>query len=382
MRPVKTASVEELQAIGRFESLQKILRSETYVEHLDKPLAYWALPTDRRLPLAFLSRSLRELLGASFEELAKTPGIGQKKMKSFVKLLARVANTDPADLPTEINDFYLGLKKSSACDPNRSNTAFDPAAISELQWEQCRASVVRHGLGQEKIGRFAPSLQNITKVVWNTPLEAYIGFTLAEIQAMKTHGKRRLNAILEVFYNLHTLVANMEGHEHLALRAVPRLIDRVEQWIGQSLQKPGLPDNGEIFQNFVSPLLEQIRIDAPQQIVTMAENRLGVRGPITSVRQVARTMGLTRARVYQLLNEINDIMTVRWPLGRHQVYELRDKFAAEAVDVPNPPSLVQFHAAVELFYPGSRRGADGPLEKAADIYEEEIDLLEVSRADP
>jgi hypothetical protein len=377
MKSGKTASVEELQAIGRFESLRKILRTDTYVEHLDKPLAYWALPTDRRLPLAFLSRALRELLDASFDELAQTPGIGQKKMKSFVKLLARVANTDPADLPTEINDFYLGLKNPSAHDPNCSDKGFDQSAISELQWEQWRESVMRHGLGQEKLGRFASTLRSMTKVIWNSPLAAYIGYTLADIQAMKTHGKRRLNAILEVFYNLHTLVADMGSHEHLVLRIAPRLIDGVEQWVGQSLQKPGLPSNAEIFQNFVSPLLEQIRLDAPQQIVTMAENRLGVRGPITSVRQVARTMGLTRARVYQLLNEINDIMTVRWPLGRHQVYELHDKFAAEAVDVPNPPSLVQFYAAVELFYPGSRRGADGPLEKTADIPEEQSDLLEV-----
>ena len=43
---------------------------------------------------------------------------------------------------------------------------------------------------------------------------------------------------------------------------------------------------------------------------------------VTSVRQAARTMGLTRARVYQLLNEINDIMMVRWPNGRHQVSEI------------------------------------------------------------
>ena len=96
------------------------------MEHLDKPLAYWALPTDRRLPLAFLSRPLRELLDASFEELAQTPGIGQKKMKSFVKLLARVANTDPADLPTEINDFYLGLKNSAACDTNNPDKRRGP----------------------------------------------------------------------------------------------------------------------------------------------------------------------------------------------------------------------------------------------------------------
>ena len=44
-------------------------------------------------------------------------------------------------------------------------------------------------------------------------------------------------------------------------------------------------------------------------------------------------MGLTRARVYQLLNEINDIMMVRWPTGRHQSHELREKFQAEAAEL-------------------------------------------------
>ena len=78
-------------------------------------------------------------------------------------------------------------------------------------------------------------------------------------------------------------------------------------------------------------------------------------------------MGLTRARVYQLLNEINDIMTVRWPLGRHQVYELREKFQSEARQMDPPPDLNQFPAAVELFYPGSRRGAAGPLEHVGEL---------------
>ena len=75
-------------------------------------------------------------------------------------------------------------------------------------------------------------------------------------------------------------------------------------------------------------------------------------------------MGLTRARVYQLLNEINDIMIVRWPTGRHQVYELRDKLQSESAQMDQAPDLRQFYAAVELFYPGSRRGAAGPLEQA------------------
>jgi hypothetical protein len=378
MRLAKTVSVEELQTISRLEGLRKILLSETYAEHLDKPLAYWALPVDRRLPLAFMGRTLRDLLGTPFVELSATPGIGRKKVASLVQLLSRAANTDPAELPTEILDPQPGGAPLHADGRAADSDGFDPTNISEVIWAQWRGSVVRHGLSGEAIGRFAPSLQNTTRVIWNTPLGAYTSSTLAEIRAMKTHGEKRLRALLEVFHAAHTIVAGMGNQEHLAVRIVPRLIDRVEQWIGRALQRPGIPDPQEIFANFVHPLLEQIRTDATQQIAALAANRLGIGSPITSVRQAARTMGLTRARVYQLLNEINDIMMVRWPTGRHQSHELRERFQTEAAELDQPPDLRQFYMAVELFYPGSRRGAAGPLEQRLSLAEEEEDLLEVS----
>ena len=247
-----------------------------------------------------------------------------------------------------------------------------------MTWAQWRNSVVRHGLAGELLGRLAPSLQNMTRVIWNTPLGAYTSSTLAEIRAMKTHGEKRIHALLGVFHAVHAIVAGMGTQEHLVTRIAPRSIDRVEQWIGRALQRPGIPSQQEISANFVCPLLEQIRIDATQQIATLAENRLGISGPITSVRQVARTTGLTRARVYQLLNEINDIMMVRWPTGRHQCHELREKFQAEAAELDAVPDLRQFYAAVELFYPGNRRGAAGPLEETLDLAEQDGELLEVS----
>lgn len=366
MRLGKASSVEELQIVSRFESLRKILLSSQFAEHVEKPLAYWALPTDRRLPLAFLGRSLKDLLGTPFAELKATPGIGQKKIRSFVALLARVANTNPADLPVDLTQLpTLGKPISPAGDDGNGNS-FEPGGVSEVVWAQWRVSVVRHGLGRELLGRFAPSLKNMTRVIWNTPLEAYTHYTLAEIRAMKTHGEKRIRAILEVFHSLHTLVSNMGTMDHLVVRVAPRLINGVEEWIDRVLQTPGLPSEVEIFDRFISPLLEQIRIDATQQITSLAENRLGVRCPPASVRQVARSMGLTRARVYQLLNEINDIMNVRWPSGRHQVYELQDKLLADSSRVDNPPDLRQFAAAIELFYPGSRRGASGPIEPVGD----------------
>ncbi len=375
MKFTKSASVEELQVISRFEGLRKILLSEQYADHLKKPLAYWALPTDRRLPLAFLGRTLENLLEVPFSELSNTPGIGQKKICSFVKLLARAANTDPSELPTDLipeSDKEIESAEGESELPD----GFNPSSVSEVVWGQWRASVVKHGLGEEKLGRFAPTLQNMTRVIWNTPLEAYTQFTLAEIRSMKTHGEKRVRAILEVFHSVHVLVANMGTQDHLVVRIFPRRIDQVEQWIGRALQTPGVSTTQELFDHVVSPMLEQVRTDATQQIASLAENRLGISGPITSVRQAARAMGLTRARVYQLLNEINDIMAVRWPNGRHQMYELREKLVQESEQLDSPPNLKQFFSAIELFYPGSRRGAAGPLEHLLDE-EDEDDTSEV-----
>jgi hypothetical protein len=154
------------------------------------------------------------------------------------------------------------------------------------------------------------------------------------------------------------------------------LINEVQEWLASILPAAGVPSQAEIYHRFVCPLLEQIRVDATQQIATLAESRLGIHGPIASVRHAARTMGLTRARVYQLLNEINDIMSVRWPTGRQQVYELSEKFRQESEKLDSPPDLGQFAAAVELLYPGARRGAAGPLEAGIDPLDAADDMPE------
>ncbi len=376
MRPDKASSVEELQVISRFESLRTILQTEDYTDHLDKPLAYWALPSDRRLPLAFLGRSLKDLLATPYVDLSATPGIGRKKIRSFVQLLARAANTNPAELPAETAPAVNHRPIAPTHKVSSNGNGFDPGSVSEVVWARWRTSVVKHGLADETLGRLAPTLRNMTRVIWNVPLGAYTDCTLAEIRGMKTHGEKRVRAIMEVFYSVHCLVAEMGSQTHLVVRIVPRLIDEVERWIGESLQTSGVPDDDEIFRELIHPLLQQVDLDATQQIARLAENRVGLSGPITSVRQAARTMGLTRARVYQLLNEINDIVTVRWPNGRHQVYELRDKYQSELDQAADPRELTQFNAAIELFYPGSRRGAAGPLEQAPMMEEVRSQLIE------
>ena len=40
-----------------------------------------------------------------------------------------------------------------------------------------------------------------------------------------------------------------------------------------------------------------------------------------SVRHQSKGLGVTRARVYQMLEECNNVMNIRWPDGRRQLDE-------------------------------------------------------------
>ena len=363
----KTSSVEEYKIANRFESLRKILNSEEYSHHREKPLAYWALPTDRRLPLVLLGRTLGDLLNMPFAELTATPGIGQKKIRSFVGLLSRAANTDPTDL--SVDDLKPTAGAAVRRETETSTGDFDPSTVSEVVWSKWRATVLKHGLEHETLGRLAPCLRGMTRVNWSTCLGEFTGHTLAEIKARKTHGEKRIHAMLEVFHGLHKLLAEMGQEEHLVVRICPRRIDAVQQWIAKTMQAAtdqpaAMPDEADVFEKFVKPLLDQLHVDATEQVANLADDRVGLCGPITSVREVARNMGLTRARVYQLLNEITDIMQVRWPSGRREVYELLEKLESDAKITGTSEQLNQFRAAVELFYPNNRRGGTGLLERA------------------
>lgn len=354
----KRQSVERSRAVSRYEDIRKTLLESCSDEYLEKPLAHWVLPADRRLPLAFLGRSLGDLLHSGFDDLAATPGVGAKKIGAFLNLLTRIA----AASPYEGNGNGRTLPHGSSARIHAVlDSGFEPDEVSEVLWSQWQETVKRCGLACEPIGRVAPSLQNVTRVIWQSPLADFLELPLAELRDRPTYGEKRVRAVLAVFFGLHQLLSDLGDHNELAVRLVPRHVDQAERWTGIRLQRADLPAREEILDSYVVPLIEQLRHDASRQIVQLAEIRLGISGPLTSIRQTAKRMGLTRARIYQLLNEINDILAVRWPLGRCQSYHLLERLEAAGSDA----SFDEFSAAVELFYPANRRGAAGPIEKAS-----------------
>ncbi len=317
-------SADDVKLAACFRDICQQVLADPQSPRLNKPLAFWVLPTDRRLPLAFLSRTIRDLANSSFMELAATPGVGQKKMGSLVSLLNRAATTDPVEFEAPPSHPAVDLGDLPNSDPDH----FEPALVSEMVWAQWRQIVRTHQIGHEKLGRLAPSLQALPTVIWDTPLSFYLDKTLREIRELKTHGEKRVHAVLEVFHSLYRMLAFV-GQTGLAVRLEPRLIAGVQDWMSAAKKREIAPDMDELVDRLLEPLMMQLETDVGTTVCSLARGRLGVGAPQKSVREQSRELGLTRARVYQLLEDCHRTMSIRWPEGKR----LLDEFAQRMDEV-------------------------------------------------
>jgi len=341
----KPSSADDVKLMSSYETVKASLLDPKFADRLDKPLAFWALPNDRRLPTAFLGRTLRDLLNTPFPLLAATAGIGRKKLMTFVKLLVR-ATKDEITGPDTLND--LREEEAAPITGTDDSGNFDPARVSEVVWAKWRETARQHAIGQELLGRLAPALATLPTVIWTAPLNFYLDQTLGDIRQLKTHGEKRVNVVLEVFHNVHQLLSHIDQNGGLAVRLAPRNIAAVEDWMAEAKSRSFPPALAEVEQCLVEPLLKQLEIDVGDTVCKLARGRLGVGAKAESVRNQSRALGVTRARVYQLLEECNTVMRVRWPEGRR----LLDDFAQwldenyAAADVANLLASLR-----EMLYP-------------------------------
>ena len=337
---------------AQYLELRETLRSQKYKRHLEKRLAYWINPSDKRLPIALLGQTVGEILDMSLGELLRYPSIGEKKFSALVSLLGRIVDTPESLLPT-LSEISVNVSTKPQPFP-ADDSEMRWNQVSEYEWNNWQSIVLEQGLENEKIGRLCNSLNDVPRVLWNKPLSTYCRVSLDELRSMKTHGERRIHAILHLFHDIFVIASKFHGVPRLRVRMSLRWIDEIQLWIADVLARNAFPPQEEILRRFVQPCLAQLRIDATDGVIQLAEARLGLAGPITSVRQVAKDMQLARARVYQLLGQISEIMAVRWPEGGNLVYRLRDKCIYEMIDRPASESHEIFMAAAELFYPSFR----------------------------
>lgn len=347
----RPASVEAMCLKGEFEELRTILASEAYALHRQRPLATWVENADRRLPIPFLSRTVGEILQTPFHELQNTPGVGHRKLRTLICLLERVRRTDARLLLAQEN---LPKVSDGAIRGYGQTEIFDPGSVSEVVWAQWRAAVARLNLDEEPLGRLATSLRKLVRTLWHEPLKKYLGHSLAELQRMRIYGDRRVNSILEVFFHIHRLVGTLPAETHLAVRLLPHPVAQAEYWVGQAIRRVARggqpPSLAELNDGIVRPLVDQLRVDTKPAVVQLAVERLGLEGQKSSIRQIARRLGLTRARIYQLLREIAAVMDVRWPLGREMLRMLLSEIRARTADEAAGPVADQLELCLDVFF--------------------------------
>lgn len=337
-------TANDVRLLVRYEEVRKRL-SQQSPERLMRPLAYFVLEGDRRLPLALLHRTLQEIVASDFNDLAAVPGVGVKKLEGMILVLERAASA-PAmqSTPTAFDDFQA-------------------QAVSEEDWDAWRAVVRAANLENELLGRFAPSLLTLPRVIWDVPLSSYANCTLAEIRARKTHGEKRVRGVLEVFAALYSLVGQGAPYaSHLSVQIVPRFLQPVLNWMNNARHRVTSLTNDEIRREFVEPLVRQIGIDAGPSVERVVAERLGLHtGHFVSVRESASRLGLTRARVYQLLGEVADIMRIRWPGGAQVVHDLRERLEKHWL----PSELPLYSETANLLFPLVRPGTNPEMASSA-----------------
>ncbi|MCO6045719.1 hypothetical protein NG895_17615 [Aeoliella sp. ICT_H6.2] len=335
----KAASTNVYRQLGTYERLRRRLLDAPDDGRLDKQLSYWVLPSDRRLPIAFLDRDLRSLLGKSFDQLLKTPGVGQKKIEGFFELLRRAAAAQSPDEP-------FGLEEVTPAELASESPGFDPTKVSESLWSTWCDTVRQQGFTSHTLGRLAPTLQTLPTVIWHTPLGEYAERSLAQIRRLRTHGEKRVHAILEVFATVHEAVSTSARSESLDIDLVPRFLPPVTRWLNLTLVADKPPTLAEVRRQLVQTLIDQLEVDLGEQVALLARERLGLEGATVSVKQQAEHLGVTRARVYQLFEDCGKVMEVRWPEGRWLLMPLEAKCQSAT-----PATRRLLASARDLFYP-------------------------------
>lgn len=314
----KSSSPEHVRLQTRFSSIRDHLLGGHLTTQLDKPLAYWVISNDRGLPIALLDQSVSEILATSFDRLAATPGIGTKKLNTLLSLLDRISldnhevGNAASPTPTNSNGNAHNATATVA-------TEFDPQNVSETQWRHWCQTIERWNLSTETLGRLASSLQTLPSTLWRKTFRDYARYKLTEIRGLKSHGSKRVCAIVSAFYNVNRLISNCDEQIPFKIHLVPANIADAEEGITSLLAGPETITKERIHKLIFVPLADQIQRDLGQTSIEVLQCRLGIEMAPMSVNAMSKKFGTARARIYQYHDAIANAMNVRWPNGRERL---------------------------------------------------------------
>ncbi len=309
MPSARQRTLDDLRLRSEYDRIVVAISRPENADIRKRQLAFWATPRDRRLPLVFMPQTLGQVIELTFDELSATAGVGPKKLEALIRLMERslLRGEEGADTQTirvANGEEHLGIGP------------FDALAVSELEWTQWRESARRNQLGHELLGHLAGSLQDLPSVLWRVPLSTYFEASLSDIRQLRTYGEKRVRVVLEIFHDIDRAFGRAEIASHLDIKLGPKRMRIVSRYLEEIERQGALLHAQDIQERIALPITEQLRIDLGELVHSLVRERFGLAGPSQSVRTQASRLGLTRARIYQLLESCARVMEVRWPEGR------------------------------------------------------------------
>jgi len=262
-----------------------------------------------------MDRTIAGILETPFDILYSTQGIGDKKIQMLNELLQRSIDSDP-QLEQEEAVPATAPNPSQASELDKALDSFNHRAVTEGEWARWKTTAARHRLQQIPLGRLASTLSTMTSVIWMTPVGYYLPYSLEELRHLKTHGDKRVRSILEVFYTINLHLANVPSGGHIAVRLDPEFVVSVESALVDLMNQSQVVTNDKIRQTVIIPIVDQLKRDVGEDPYQLVRKRIGLNCEMVGIRDQSESLGLTRARVYQILEECAVAVQARWPRGR------------------------------------------------------------------
>jgi hypothetical protein len=268
----------------------------------DATLSRWVRPEDRGIPADLVKRSVGCLLRTDFSELLDAPGVGVTKLTKLIELLERVgAAAPPADRHSNHNGIVPFKRRPSA--------ELAPA----VQWAN-DTELVRNGdLIDLPLGRMAPSLDELPRNLWMTPLARFISLSFDELHGIPYFGTRRITVVREIVAEVARQSERRTSADDRQKWHAPHIRQAAER-----LSTAKTITRNAVLHDVIKPLLLQLAVDLGPRAVVAASNIIGFDS--LTAKDIAgieafQIDAISRPRLHQIREDIRLVFQVRWPKG-------------------------------------------------------------------
>lgn len=309
----------------RFYLATRLLDTHQHHRLLDVPLWHWLQSDHLYVPVAWLDRTLREVLQLRLVEIASTQGIGDKKLEKLVLAVdrARIAitqdvsaglgdtNRSTGDHASESMEFPYRV----ACDAHFVGAKHARLRdLDERGW-RCVAQVIRHhGLEDFMLGRFAPSLRELDRALWDAKIATFTRRPLSELERLQGCGPLRLQQSICQVLSLAFVLNALPTRHDMRLSLLVGPVAEANRWLAHLLspERQELPEMQSIREGFLRPLLMQVENDGDARLGKVTRRRIGDGVQSITLREIGTEFGVTPDRIRTLLKQAAFILYVRW----------------------------------------------------------------------